>query len=141
MGSGGQGGCERRIEVFVKIQKIYIYFFLFFGGGGGGSGWECQGRCERRIEVFEKIQKKNSGLGGGGGRVDVNEELKFLWRYMNKFLGGRGVRRIWSGVGLGIRVDVNEELKFLRKFTKKSGGRGLVLGGIWVEVNEELKFL
>ena len=28
----GQGGCERRIEVFVKIQKKKI-------GGGGGSGW------------------------------------------------------------------------------------------------------
>ena len=32
----GQGGCERRIEVFVKIQKKKIFFF--FGGGGGGSG-------------------------------------------------------------------------------------------------------
>ena len=35
---GGQGGCERRIEVFVKIQKKN------WGGGvvrgeGGGSGW------------------------------------------------------------------------------------------------------
>ena len=57
MGEGrgrGQGGCERRIEVFVKIQKKN------FGGGGvwGGGG----------------------GLGGVGGgvRVDVNEELKFL---------------------------------------------------------------
>ena len=47
---GGQGGCERRIEVFVKIQKKK--FFLGGGGGvgvggsvggvglgGGGSGW------------------------------------------------------------------------------------------------------
>ena len=36
-GGGGQGGCERRIEVFVKkITK------KTFGGGGvvsGGSGW------------------------------------------------------------------------------------------------------
>ena len=48
---GGQGGCERRIEVFVKIQKKK------FGGGGGSVG----------------------GRGVGGGvRVDVNEELKFL---------------------------------------------------------------
>ena len=37
---GGQGGCERRIEVFVKIQKKKK-----LGGGGpgvrvgGGSGW------------------------------------------------------------------------------------------------------
>ena len=45
----GQGGCERRIEVFVKIKKKYFFF-----GGGGGSG----------------------RVGGGGGvRVDVNEEL------------------------------------------------------------------
>ena len=53
-GWGGQSGCERRIEVFVKIQKKN-----FFGGGGRGGG----------------------GLGGGVGggvRVDVNEELKFL---------------------------------------------------------------
>ena len=47
---GGQSGCERRFEVFVKIQKKKN-----LGGGGGvegsGSGW--------------------------GVRVDVNEELKF----------------------------------------------------------------
>ena len=33
---GGQGGCERRIEVFVKVQKKK------WGGGGvrwGGAGW------------------------------------------------------------------------------------------------------
>ena len=30
-GFGGQGGCERRSEVFVKIQKK-------IGGGGGGRG-------------------------------------------------------------------------------------------------------
>ena len=54
---GGQSGCERRIEVFVKIQKKKIFFF-----GGGGGWW-------------------GGGVGGGGGcgvRVDVNEELKFL---------------------------------------------------------------
>ena len=33
-GGGGQDGCERRIKVFVKIQKN-IYFL---GGGGGGGG-------------------------------------------------------------------------------------------------------
>ena len=51
LGLGGQGGCERRIEVFVKIQKKK---FWEGGGsmGGSGSGW--------------------------GVRVDVNEELKFL---------------------------------------------------------------
>ena len=53
-GLGGQGGCEQRIEVFVKIQKTN-----FWGGGGGGGSV--------------------GGSGSGWGvRVDVNEELKFL---------------------------------------------------------------
>ena len=63
---GGQSGCERRIEVFVKIQKK-----IFLGGGrlGGGRG-RGQGGCEQRIEVFVKIQKtKIFFLGGGGGSV------------------------------------------------------------------------
>ena len=34
-GWGGQSGCERRIEVFVKIQKKNF----FFGGGVGGVLW------------------------------------------------------------------------------------------------------
>ena len=54
LGGGGQGGCERRIEVFVKIKKKNL---------GGGGGWGGGGRV---------------GGGGGGVRVDVNEELKFL---------------------------------------------------------------
>ena len=32
----GQGGCEQRIEVFVKIQKKNL--------GGGGSRWGGRGR-------------------------------------------------------------------------------------------------
>ena len=41
----GQGGCERRIEIFVKIQKKKIWGGVGAGGGGGGwgggegSGW------------------------------------------------------------------------------------------------------
>ena len=35
MGWGGQGGCERRIEVFVKIQKKKIEGGVRSGGGGG----------------------------------------------------------------------------------------------------------
>ena len=43
-GSGGLSGCERKIEVFVNIQKKKIFFFFFGGGGGGpvgggGGGW------------------------------------------------------------------------------------------------------
>ena len=52
VGLGGQDGCERRIEVFVKITNKKK-----FGGGVGVEG--------------------GSGL-GGGVRTDVNEELKFL---------------------------------------------------------------
>ena len=64
-GGGGQDGCERRIEVFVKIQKKKL-------GGGGGSGWGGgQDGCERRIEVFVKIQKKKLGWGSGGGGCRV----------------------------------------------------------------------
>ena len=49
---GGQDGCDRRIEVFGKIQK------QIGGGGVGGSG--------------------GGGWVGVGVKVDVNEELKFL---------------------------------------------------------------
>ena len=78
MGRGGQGGYERRIEIFVKIKKNRRW-----GGGGGRVLGEGKGGCERRIEVFVKIPK-NIFRGGGGGRVvggvrvDVNEELEFL---------------------------------------------------------------
>ena len=48
VGWGGQGGCERRNEVFVKIQKKKNFFF---GGGvrSGGGRWRsvAEGlRCE-----------------------------------------------------------------------------------------------
>ena len=39
---GGQSGCERRIEVFVKIPKKKFFFWGGGVGGGGsgeGSGW------------------------------------------------------------------------------------------------------
>ena len=42
VGLGGQSGCERRIEVFVKIQKKNLGGGGSWGGGGvegGGSGW------------------------------------------------------------------------------------------------------
>ena len=60
-GRGGQGGCERRIKGFVKIQKKK---YFFGGGGSGGPGVSVGG---------------GRGSGSGWGvRVDVNEELKFL---------------------------------------------------------------
>ena len=44
VGLGGQGECERRIEVLLKIQKKIFFFWGGgrLGGGGvglGGSGW------------------------------------------------------------------------------------------------------
>ena len=84
VGLGGQGGCERRIQVFCENSNKKLGGV---GGGGGGlgrgSGLGGQGGCERRIDVFGKIHKKwgGGGVGRGSGwwvRLDVNEELKFL---------------------------------------------------------------
>ena len=50
-------------------------------GLGGGSGWGGGGQVgwERRTEAFVKIPKKNIFFYWGGGvRVDVNGEVKFL---------------------------------------------------------------
>ena len=65
-GGGGQGGCERRIEVFVKIHQKKI----------GGKIHQKKNRVGR--------ERRGSGGGGGGGggvglvggvRVDVNAML------------------------------------------------------------------
>ena len=56
---------------------------------------------QTRIYVYETL---NFG-GRGGVRVDVNEELKFLWKFKKKLgvggggVGGGGVGRV-GGVGL-----------------------------------------
>ena len=63
VGLGGQGRCEQRSEVFVKVQKKIV---------------------NKELKFFVIIQKKIGGGGRGlggrvlGVRVDVNEELKFL---------------------------------------------------------------
>ena len=61
---GGQGGCGRRSEVFVKIKKKGFRGQVVGGRVGVGG----QGGCERRIEVFVKIKKKIEG-GGVGSRI------------------------------------------------------------------------
>ena len=61
---GGQSGCERRIIVFVKIQKKKKIFFFFGGGGGGPVGGS----------VAEGV-RWGGGVGGAGVRVDVNAML------------------------------------------------------------------
>ena len=49
--------------------------------------------------------EKEKSQGGGGVREDVNGEVKLLWKFKKKILGGGG----GGGVGLrgGVRVDVN----------------------------------
>ena len=96
---GCQGGCERRIEVFVKIQKK--------NGGSGGGG---VGR-----------------VGFGGHKVDVNEELKFLGKVKKIyffFLGG-GVR----GVGLGGQDGCERRIENSKKNGGGSGWGGVGLVG------------
>ena len=95
----------------MKIQKKK------FGGGGGrgeGSGLGGQGGCDRRIEKFlgKFTKKKNQGGGqfGGGVRVDVNEELKFLCKFKKKKFfffggGGGGGSSGGGGGGGGVRVE------------------------------------
>ena len=56
-GMGDQGRCERRSEVFVKLQKKYLFFFLggegSSWGGGVGSGWGGgQGRYNREVKFW-----------------------------------------------------------------------------------------
>ena len=104
-GGGGQDGCERRIEVFVKIQK------KIGGGGAGQDGWE------RRIEVFVNIQKnilffwwwgggggsgRGVGLGGGGVQGRCGERSEVFVKIKKKIVGGVGsVREGGGGFGLG----------------------------------------
>ena len=69
---GGQGGCDRRIGKFLgKFTKKKFQ--------GGGSVWE----------------------GGGGVRVDVNEELKFLCKFKKKKNWGGGGSGGWGWGGGG----------------------------------------
>ena len=80
-GGGGQGECERRIVVIVKMKKKVG---IESGSGVGGRGQDGGIRIHV-IEVIVKMQKKSLGScqgglvrGGGGVRVDVNEESKLL---------------------------------------------------------------
>ena len=64
-GLGGvrsRGGCERRIEVFVKIQKI-----KFGGGGGWGVGLGVRVDVNEELKFLGKFTKKSGG--GGIGEV------------------------------------------------------------------------
>ena len=81
-----------------------------------------------------KIQKKNWG-GGGGVRVDVNEELKFLGKFQQQKLGG-GPGGGGSGVGgLGeVQDGCERKIEVYVKIQKKMGGGpgGRVGGSGWM---------
>ena len=80
--------------------------------------------------------------------MNVNEGLKFLWKWKKKTSGGGG--GVWVGGGevAGWRGSGWISEVFVKIKKKKSGGGGLgVRGGgsglvvVRVDVNEELKFL
>ena len=121
---GGQGGCERRSEVIVKIQKKInsgvVGSVVVVGGGGGGRedpvGKGGQGGCEQRIEVIVKMPKKEKKVGGsrvgqgGGGwlvaMLGVGGDVGY-WGCGPKI---EGIVQYKRG---GVRVDQSKELKFL----------------------------
>ena len=84
---------------------------------GGGRVWSGGGGCEQRSEAFVKIKKnmffwgaggRGVRLGGGGVRVDVNEEVSFCensFFFFFFFFGGGGLG--WGG-GCQIRGGVGE---------------------------------
>ena len=87
------------------------------GGKFKNWGGECRDVTPTKLQsqnIFkESTGWRGVGLGGGGVRMDVNEELNFFVKIQKTFFffwggGGRG------GGGVvelgGIRVDVNEEL-------------------------------
>ena len=111
-GGGRQGGSERRIEDFVKIQKKNV------GGGGGRVG------CERRI-------------GGGGVRVDVDGEVSFFeFVFWGGRVGGSGWGSGWGGQGgCERRIEVFEKIN-QKKSRGGSGGGVWLVGGVRVDVTE-----
>ena len=61
------------IAEMLHLQNCSLKIYLKRARGVGLGG---QDGCERRIKDFVKFQKKK--MGGGGVRVDVNREVKFL---------------------------------------------------------------
>ena len=53
-GWGGQGGCERRFEVFVKFKKNH---------GGGGVGEGVRADVNEELKLLWKCKKKYRGWG------------------------------------------------------------------------------
>ena len=98
----GQGRCEQRSEVFVKIQKKKCFFFLGGGEGWGqvGTGLGGQGRCNREVNSLGRGVGSGVGLGGQGG---CERRIK-VFKKNRGGGGGQGVRvgggcSGWGGSG------------------------------------------
>ena len=121
-GGGGGGGSQ----------------WMWTKNWGGGGGWgsirgQVQGRCERRSEYFVKIKKTKKTIGGSGGqvwgvRVDVNAELKFLWKLKKKTIGGSGGLGLRGQCGCEWRIEVFVKIQNIYIFFFFWGGGGGVRG-------------
>ena len=131
-GLGCQGGCERRIEVYLFC--FFLLFFFFFLGGGSGRGSDCGGgvRVDGRFCGNSFFWGGEVGLGGQGGRerrievVVKNQKKYFFWGGGWSGLGvSGGSGRVWGGCqgGCGRRIEV------FVKIQKKMEGVGLGGGG------------
>ena len=102
-GWGVQGGCERRIEVFVKIQKKKN------GGGVGLGGGGVRVDVIEELKFLGKFTKNRKKIGGGVGGL------------------GRGGR-----VGRGGQGGCERRIEVFVKIQKKKWGGGRGRGGGWV---------
>ena len=84
---GGQGRCEQRSEVFVKIQKkkkmggggvrlvggVRVDVKAMMGVGGDVGYWGCETRIEGIVQCTKRyctiLSKLKNVRGGGGGAI------------------------------------------------------------------------
>ena len=100
-GGGGQGGCERISEAFVKIQKKKL------GREGGGSGVGLGGQGGRGSKAYVKIQKNiifflGGGVGWVGGQGGC-ERRREAFVKIQKMVGASG----WVGCERRSEVFMN----------------------------------
>ena len=109
--------------------------------GAGGRG---QSGCEPSIEVIMKKQKRRGSgwcvCGGGGVRVDLNQELM-----LESYCENAKKKQVGVGGGSG-RGEREPRIEVIVKMQKKvrgwvrSGGP-IERGGVRVDVNQEFKLL
>ena len=95
---------KTRIDVYETLcpQKMLVHK----GGNIKNWGGECSDVTPTKLQsqnMFKESTGRGGRVGGGGVRMDVNKELKFLVKIQKKnffFLGGGGR----GGGGGGVRV-------------------------------------